>query len=224
MTKSAKGLLVLALALIVVSNILLWFTPWPFSWIVIAASLGLFVLLAIKSELSFDDIGLGRAHLKSGFKYGGVAAIALILAMALAFVVAPEFYQDERFNQSLTDTLLSVLLYLPLRTVLWEEFMFRGLLWGLINKKRGPGLATVLSSIIFGFWHVFAASGSIDSNLLTNGGGNGATIIVATILLTAVAGMALSELRRRSGSLIAPILVHWAANGAGVVLVYAAWS
>jgi CAAX protease family protein len=44
--------------------------------------------------------------------------------------------------------------------------------------------------------------------------------VAATVLVTFLAGLLLCVLRARSGSLLAPIGLHWAANGAGIVLVH----
>jgi membrane protease YdiL (CAAX protease family) len=43
------------------------------------------------------------------------------------------------------------------------------------------------------------------------------------IASTFVAGVVLCELRRRSGSLLAPLGLHWATNGLGYVVGAMAW-
>ena len=45
--------------------------------------------------------------------------------------------------------------------------------------------------------------------------------VLASVGFTAVAGLILCELRRRSGSLLAAAGLHWATNGLGVVLATA---
>jgi membrane protease YdiL (CAAX protease family) len=42
--------------------------------------------------------------------------------------------------------------------------------------------------------------------------------------VTAAAGLVLAELRRRSGSLLAPGLLHWATNGLGYLVGALAWA
>jgi membrane protease YdiL (CAAX protease family) len=58
------------------------------------------------------------------------------------------------------------------------------------------------------------------------GHGRGAQllVVVAVVAFTAVAGLVFCELRRRSGSLLAPAGLHWAVNGLGVVVAAALWS
>ena len=48
-------------------------------------------------------------------------------------------------------------------------------------------------------------------------------VIATTVLGTAIAGVLLAELRRRTGSLLAPMAIHWAANAIGVLASAWAW-
>jgi membrane protease YdiL (CAAX protease family) len=46
--------------------------------------------------------------------------------------------------------------------------------------------------------------------------------VAVAIAATAVAGVVLCELRRRSGSLAAPMALHWAVNSLGYAFAWAA--
>ncbi|MFI7415082.1 type II CAAX prenyl endopeptidase Rce1 family protein [Streptomyces sp. NPDC049627] len=46
--------------------------------------------------------------------------------------------------------------------------------------------------------------------------------MAVAIAATAAAGVVLCELRRRSGSLLAPMALHWAVNGFGYACAWAA--
>jgi membrane protease YdiL (CAAX protease family) len=48
--------------------------------------------------------------------------------------------------------------------------------------------------------------------------------VAGTVLFTAVAGVVFAELRRRSGSIVAPMLLHWATNGLAVVAASRLWA
>jgi membrane protease YdiL (CAAX protease family) len=48
--------------------------------------------------------------------------------------------------------------------------------------------------------------------------------VLATIAFTTLAGVVFAELRRRSGSLLAPIGLHWATNGLGVLAAARVWA
>jgi len=47
--------------------------------------------------------------------------------------------------------------------------------------------------------------------------------VLGTVLFTGLAGVVFCELRRRSGSLLAPAGLHWATNGLGVLAATAIW-
>jgi membrane protease YdiL (CAAX protease family) len=101
----------------------------------------------------------------------------------------------------------------PLGTVLLEEIGFRSVLWAMIARLGGPAWATTVSSVRFGFWHVLPSRGLTRANAAAE------AIFGAG---TAGASVLLCELRRRSGSLIPPMALHYAPNGIGYALAWAA--
>jgi membrane protease YdiL (CAAX protease family) len=80
-------------------------------------------------------------------------------------------------------------------------------------------VAALLSSLVFGVWHVLPTLGSLETNpgaAATQGSlwlqvGAVALVVVAT----GVAGMFFSWLRLRSGSILAPWLAHTGFNAIG---------
>ena len=122
------------------------------------------------------------------------------------------------------DVAVRLLVAIPLGTVLPEELAFRGVLWALLRRAGGLWTATLISSVLFGLWHVLPAlSGGPANASLTGALGEGPVAatarVVGTVLFTAVAGVLLCALRAGSGSLLAPAALHWAANSSGAVLV-----
>ena len=119
----------------------------------------------------------------------------------------------------------TALVLVPLATVLPEEVAFRGVLWGQLAQWRGELWATAGSAALFGLWHVLPALEMARRNVLLRGrGGRTALLtIAATVVATAFAGVLLAELRHRTGSLLAPVGLHWAVNGLGVLAAAWAW-
>jgi membrane protease YdiL (CAAX protease family) len=119
--------------------------------------------------------------------------------------------------------LTAVLVVIPLGTVLPEELAFRGVLLALLGRRHGMPAATLLSSALFGLWHVLASLGGGTANAAIAGvvGEDAAGTVlrvVVTVLFTSLAGVMLCALRARSGSLVAPVLAHWTVNGLGVIV------
>jgi membrane protease YdiL (CAAX protease family) len=113
--------------------------------------------------------------------------------------------------------------------VLLEEVAFRGVLWGLLRRARGTATATVVSSLLFGLWHALPSLGLASANQAISGtvgtGRSGELVtVLATIAFTGLAGVVFCELRRRSGSLLAPAGLHWSVNGFAVLASAAVWA
>ena len=148
-------------------------------------------------------------------------------ALALAVPAARGAFLDTRYDVGLRSALWTSLVAIPLSTVLLEETAFRGVVWGLVAVDRGPAAATVVSAALFGLWHVLPALDLVRTSTAIGGAGlsrlRKGTVVASTVLGTAVAGVLLAELRRRTGSLLAPVAVHWTANGIGVLASAWVW-
>ena len=165
--------------------------------------------IARRARLTRDELGL--AHWRRGLAWGLVAAATIAVGYAIA---APRI---EATQQGWPAAVTAALVTIPLGTVLPEELAFRGVLLALLRRRAGTRAATVTSSVLFGLWHVPPALGGGAANELL--GADPAIRVAVTVLVTAVAGLVLCGLRLRAGSLLAPVLAHWAANGLGVLAV-----
>ncbi len=180
--------------------------------------------VAAASRLTADDLGLARRRLSAGARWGGVAAGAVVIGYGIAAFVPAVREAIPATTATWGETLLRALVVIPLLTVIPEEFAFRGAVWGLIRRQSGRWWATGVSSLLFGLWHVSSAlSGSAAnqsvSGVLGDGAGGTVLRVVGTVLFTGAAGVLFAFLRDRSGSLVAPIALHWAVNGCGELLL-----
>jgi len=187
--------------------------------------------LARLAGLSWQDLGLGRGTWRPGLKWAAIeiAIVGVVLAAAAALPLTREAFRDTRYRLDLGDALRTSLLLIPIGTVLVEEVAFRGVLWGLLREVKGPRTATVVSSALFGVWHVLPSLGLTTSNQAiggTVGGGRSAqtATVLVTVLFTGLSGVVFCELRRRSGSILAPAGLHWATNGLSVLASAAVWA
>lgn len=177
------------------------------------AMVGAVAGLAAAAALTADELGLRRAALPKGLRYGAVAAAVIGTGVAAAVLlgVDPTGTITDRAAVSGGEMLFQVFVEIPIATVLLEELAFRGVIAGLLSRLTSPGWALGLTSLAFGIWHV--SPGQFTS--LASAGG-----ALATIAGTASAGAVFLLLRRRSGSLAAPLLAHWGTNGLAFL---AAW-
>lgn len=183
------------------------------------------VLLGRRAGLTWHDLGLSRSTLLPGLKWaiGSVAVVAVVYAIGAAVPFTRPAFQDVRYHLHLSAALLTAFVVVPLGTVLLEEVAFRGVLLGLVNRHRGAVWASVTSSVLFGLWHILPSLRLNSANEAVGSAfGTGVTgqflAVAGAVGFTALAGLLLCELRRRSGSLLATAALHWATNGLGLLI------
>jgi membrane protease YdiL (CAAX protease family) len=219
--------MICALAVLVGANLLNnWLAPGAYVPTCVAATAAL-LLIARWDGLTRVDLGLDAAALRRGPWWASVlvGAVLVVFLVGLALPATREAFEDERAaGLTIGQLLWRVLIRVPFGTVLLEETAFRGVLWAMVRRRRGTAWATAVSSLLFGFWHVLPSRGLSRSNaaaaVLGTGPAGTALSVAAAVVATAVAGVALCELRRRSGSLVAPAALHWALNGFGYALAW----
>ncbi|APU20000.1 CAAX protease self-immunity [Actinoalloteichus sp. GBA129-24] len=180
--------------------------------------------VARRCGLSRDDIGLGSASVPSGLRVGG-AATAVVSGLGLAALAVPALrraFEDDRAAEAGVGELLwTVLIRIPVGTVLAEEVAFRGVLPALTGSGTGsPGRAMIVSAGMFGLWHVLPAMSLAGDNRAveaTVGRGRLPTVLLG-VSSTFLVGLALHALRVRGRGVLAPALVHLATNSGGYLV------
>lgn len=165
-------------------------------------------VVAGSAGLRSDELGLARRNAGPGLRYGGAVFLAITVVVAGAALVG--LLDDARTTIGLGDMLVRVLVAIPIGTVLMEEFAFRGVLYGLLERITTPVRSIAAGAVLFGLWHVPPI---VDDGVWT---------VLGTLVATTVAGVGFVWLRRRSGSLLAPVLAHLATNSVTFALSWVA--
>jgi CAAX protease family protein len=221
------GAFVLAIGVAVAGNLLANLVPRP---LYVPANLlvaAVAVLVALgPGRCTLTDLGLARRDLSGGLRWGAAVAAGVVAVLALAALVPATrpWFADARVNQDATWLLLyTTLVRIPLGTVVLEETLFRGVLLGLGLRRWSTGRAIAFSSALFGLWHVLPAFGLSAANPaaadLAGLGGRALAVAIA-VASTTLVGALWCWLRLRSGSLLAPVLVHVASNSFGYLLAW----
>jgi len=203
-------------------------TPWAGIVTVPAAAIGLVAWLRL-SGLGWAELGLGREYWKSGAVYA-FAAFGLVVAVIAVGVLLPltrPMFMNSHYA-TISGALLASMIIIPLQTVIPEELAFRGVLHGALSRAWGFRGVMLAGSLLFGLWHVATSLGLTSSNVgftrLFGGGVFGMLAGVSlAVVATAAAGLVFSWLRQRSGSLLAPIALHWSLNGVGALAAALVW-
>jgi membrane protease YdiL (CAAX protease family) len=221
--------LALVVVVLVLTNLIAHFTtPWASVATVPAAAVGLVALLRFNG-LGWAELGLGRDHWKSGGLYA-LAATTLVVTVIAVGVLLPmtrPMFMNNRYA-TISGAVVASMIIIPLQTVIPEELAFRGVLHGALNRAWGFRGVALAGSLLFGLWHIATSLGLTSSNVgftrLLGGGVVGMLAgVTLAVLATAAAGFVFSWLRRRSGSLIAPIALHWSLNGLGALAAALVW-
>lgn len=179
---------------------------------------------ALASGYRPAELGLDRRALGAGVRWGGVSALSI--AAGYAFLLAPpagrRLLRDERVRRlDGRQRWHLALVRVPLGTVLWEEIAFRGVLDAVLSRAWPGRRADVVSTLAFAAWHVRPAVETLAVNGIGRrpaSSAHGRHLAAApAVVLSGLAGTGLGLLRRRSGSLVAPVMAHLAANSLGVV-------
>jgi membrane protease YdiL (CAAX protease family) len=222
----ATGVVILLLGAVNVARDLL---PAGTIWFSVLAAAAL-VTLARMSGLTWAQLGLGRERLRHGLAWGlgAIAVVGAVYAVGLLLPMTRSLFLDSRYHLDTPQALITAFVVIPLGTVLLEEVAFRGVLWGMLRRHMRVWKVLLMSSLMFGLWHVVPALGSAGRGGLTGvlpdiGIPATVLIVLGTVAFTALGGVIAGELRRRSGSVLASAGMHWATNALGVLFALGAW-
>jgi membrane protease YdiL (CAAX protease family) len=190
---------------------------WAFGGSVLLLAIGLL------DGNTWTDMGLGWHYYVPGLIWAGlcIGLITVVYLVGSAFRRTREAFHDERMGE-LTGTGMAfqALVEVPFGTVLLEEIAFRSVLFSMLCRRYGLVWALVISSLVFGLWHILPSWGTHEQNpalgSVAGSGVRGNVIAISlSVLTTAVAGVLFAGLRIVSGSVLAPMGFHWATNGLG---------
>jgi membrane protease YdiL (CAAX protease family) len=196
-----------------------WYVPLALVWTVA------FLLFGYRVGLSWQEMALGNWITGLAWGLGCILVVSLAMAAGVAIPRLHPLFADERvMGTSGAQVARKSLVEVPLGTVLLEEVVFRSVLLGLLTSMYGTVVGVLGSALVFGLWHILPALEMHDSHSLTSqlGSGWGAKLatVAVTILATGGAGILFALLVVVSGSVLAPMGLHWAMNGPGSI---AAW-
>jgi membrane protease YdiL (CAAX protease family) len=174
--------------------------------------------LAVVARLDARELGIERARLGDGLRWGGVVFAAITVIVVGAALVMPDAFADDRVEVSVADMLWRALVVIPIGTVVLEELAFRGVLLGLLRRVFAHWPAVIVSSLLFGVWHVpgVVSGRDADASVVSV-----AAAALGTVAATAIAGVGFTALRLRSGSLLAPVLAHIGTNSVTFAVAWA---
>src|SRR5688572_30401822 len=165
--------------------------------------IGILVQLAISWLLVwfFEKKNLGVLGLfPTKVRFTDFLVFFLITALCClsGFLLKIYFFKDHWvINPNLTPKLIAEGVWWNIKSVLYEELIFRGVLLYIAIKKLGEVKAIILSAVSFGIYHWFSFDAFGD-----------AIMMVFIFLYTGVTGLVWAYAYAKSKSLVAPIAMH----------------
>ena len=200
--------------------------PLRYIWVQMGLLVIVLALVAWTAGAMWADLGLDRTDVGAGLRYGAGAVGIVLLVLVLAAVIPSTngYLHDSRAQISGGRLLYELGVSIVLLTAIPEEFAFRGVLLGSALRLWGPWRASVITSLLFGLWHIEPTLGTMRDNHATVGlsasiGGQ-VLVVLGAIAVTFVAGLLFCWLRLRSKSLIAPVMAHAATNGLALTVAW----
>jgi len=148
--------------------------------------------------------------------------LVAVVAAGAALPATRRWFHDERATAEGTgQALYHTLVRIPFGTAAAEEVLFRGALLGMLLQRHSRVRASAVSSALFGLWHVLPTLDTLALNPAGSAvGGDPVRIggaVLASVVVTAAAGLGFSWLRFRGDSVLAPVVAHAALNSSAFV-------
>lgn len=218
----ARVAVLLTACLALYGNALAW--PALPEWVGFAANLlvgGLAVLAARRRGYSLEEIGLSKLAWRRGRTWG--VGLGVVVVAGVAVLAGPlHQFQPDPAARGMSMAVLGwqVLIRIPVGTALFEETMFRGLLYALWQRVSGWRWAVLWTSVAFALWHVVVEMRR-QERMGHEWGGGAFTAAMPILAFLFGVGLLFAGLRKWTSGVVAPAIVHWSANAAATVATYA---
>lgn len=140
-----------------------------FGLIAVAATVAVYLARRFLDRKSFVSLGLGNAaiawkDLAFGFALSGTMAASIFLLMWVSGLVTG--VRLTWGDGGMTAALLLAALVPTIFIGYWEELVTRGYLFQNMREGMGPGLAIVVSCLLYGFMHAANPNASVLSTVI----------------------------------------------------------
>jgi len=163
--------------------------------IIVQLALSWFIVwLVEKKNLSVLGFYPSKRRLTDFILFFVIASVSCSLGFIMKMYFGEQSWQ---LNPGLSPGLILNGIWWNIKSVLFEELIFRGVLLYILIKKIGPLRGIIISAIGFGIYHWF--SFGIIGNLIP---------MIVTFFMTGVMGLLLAYTYAKTISLYVPIAIH----------------
>lgn len=225
----ARWLLPAILAVLIGANIAISILDGSSVYVAVGA---VAVMLLLARLAGHTRHSLGLIVTKRSAIWAGVIGVVVWAGLlgggwlAMRFGFAGELTKDPRSSGlDAASLLFSLVVVIPVGTVMLEEVGFRSVLMGELHRvfdhvgvKKPVLFAGICVSILFGLWHIGPAI--VQATATGMYGLQEVGLVAGTVAFTAVSGFLFAWLRHHTRSVLTPAVLHGAVNAAGLVVVW----
>lgn len=176
-------------------------TPLYFSLMFNFVIIGMIAFLTLKYFCPNWKLGLSKKGLTAGLKKYGISGLIVGIITCIAFYIG---LRPFNYNPTIWKVLIEGIIYY-IGVAMVEELYVRGLLLNLIEKicckrRNNTIIAIIISSIIFGFGHIF---GVLGQPIL---------VIITKVVWTIAMGLYFGVIYKKTNNLWQPIILHFIIN------------
>jgi membrane protease YdiL (CAAX protease family) len=190
-------------------------------YVAVNLTVGIFLAVISLGPLRSNPRELGIKGNRARFVAGaGLAAVALVAPLYVLALFEPSAHlvaDDRVADLSALQVAFQALIRIPFGTALFEEFAFRGVLFGILSR-RGVLFGAAASSVSFGLWHIRPTLEVIDANAPDAHAALVGLLVLAAVMVTAGAGLGFCWLRTKGGGILAPTVLHGGINSLALVV------
>lgn len=147
-----------------------------------------------KGNLNILGLAVSKKRLVDFTVFFFITSICCASGFFLKMYFANQYW---KINPNITPSLIAQGIWWNIKSVLFEELIFRGVLLYILIKKLGPVKAIVISAIAFGIYHWF--SQEVIGNI---------TQMIIIFFVTGSMGLLLAYGYSKTFSLYIPIAIH----------------
>lgn len=178
-------------------------------------------------NLSHVDVGYTKQNLGKSLLLGFGLTLMIILPFFIIVKLLPILglnLKAPQLDEITRQTIWwRIFVRIPLGTVLFEETLFRGILYGFLMRKGSAAKAVWVTSLFFTLWHITPAFKVVTSNFQIGAVIFGLVIWVVLLLGALLGGLLFAWIRYRTRNIAGCILAHFLINILALMIMYWIW-
>ncbi|MCK4575714.1 CPBP family intramembrane metalloprotease [candidate division WOR-3 bacterium] len=194
-------------------------------------NLGILCLIWLWSRrflnLTNTDLGWTKQNLGRSILWGLGLTLLIILPFLILLWLRPflglNIGPPRLPIDSRLDFLWRIIFRIPLGTALFEEMLFRGILYGYLIKKCSAWKTVLFTSLLFSLWHITPALETVRYNFQVGAVLLGIGLWLLFLVSSFIAGLLIGWVRYRGKNIAGCIIAHALINSFALVIIYSIW-